>query len=74
MHPFHPRRLSPAVVGACRALDGVLTLPEAGPAPDGDLSLAEVLAGHARMLAASVEEAAPGLMHAVREPIKAISR
>jgi hypothetical protein len=70
MSPFSPRRLPPAVVGVCRALDGVLTPPEAGAAPDGNLSLAEVLAGHARMLAASVEEAAPGLMHAVREPIK----
>lgn len=65
MHPFHPRRLPPAVVGACRALDGVLTLPEAGPAPDGDLSLADVLARHAQLLAASVEEAAPGTMAAI---------
>lgn len=65
MSPFSQRRLPPAVVGVCRALDGVLTLPEAGPAPDGDLSLAEVLAGHARMLAASVEEAAPGTMAAI---------
>ncbi|TXN41264.1 hypothetical protein FV232_09740 [Methylobacterium sp. WL30] len=74
MNPFPPCRLPPAVVGVCRALDGVLTLPEAGPAPDGDLSLADVLAVHARMLAASVEEAAPGLMHAVREPVMQSSR
>lgn len=62
MPPFIPRRLPPVVTRACRAVHGAIPLPEAGPPPAEDLALAEVLAGHARMLAASVEAAAPGAM------------
>lgn len=62
MPPFIPRRLPPVLVGACRAVHSAIPLPAAGPPPVEDLALAEVLAGQARMLAASVEAAAPGTM------------
>ncbi|MCJ2039882.1 hypothetical protein MKK55_13175 [Methylobacterium sp. J-059] len=62
MPPYTVRRMPPAVVGACRALHAVLPLPEAGPLPGEDLSLAEVLAAQARVPAAAVEAAAPGTM------------
>lgn len=62
MPPFISRRMPLVVVGVCRAVHATLPLPDAGPPPAEDLALAEVLAGHARMLAASVEAAAPGAM------------
>lgn len=62
MPPYISRRIPPAVVGACRVLHAVLPLPEAGPLPGEDVTLAEVLAGQARVLALSVEAAAPGAM------------
>lgn len=62
MPPFISRRLPPVLVGACRALHAAIPLPEASPVVGEDLALAEVLAGQAMMLAASVEAAAPGTM------------
>lgn len=66
MPPFIPRRMPPVAVGVCRAVHASLPLPDAGPTPGEDLSLADALSAQARLLADSVEAAAPGTMECVR--------
>lgn len=68
MPPFLSRRLPPVVVGVCRAVYAAIPLPDVGPPPGEDVSLEEVLAGQARLIAASVEAAAPGTMARVLTP------
>lgn len=70
MPPFISRRMPPVVVGVCRAVHATLPLPDAGPPPGEDISLMEVLAGQARLIASSVEAAAPGTMARVLTPPK----
>lgn len=66
MRPYIPHRLPPVVAGVCRAVHAVSPPPDAGPPPGEDISLAEVLSGHARVLALSIEAVAPGSMDRLR--------